>query len=110
MHLLPLLILLAVFPKDRTRDLPPRVTLDAEGESVTVLLMEVERQTGVRVEIDASAKGELDPWMPVWLKVSDISMDSALALLCTPRGLWVTWKDRKHVLITARQCQRFLNR
>src|SRR5262252_4885434 len=110
MQILPLLILLAIFPKDRTRDEPPRVTLDGEGESLTVLLMEVKRQTGVLVEIDASAKPELEPLTPVWFKVSDIPLEGALRLLCQPRGLWVTWKDRKHVVITARQCARFFNR
>jgi len=110
MHILPLLILLACFPKDRTRDQPPRVTLDCEGEAITVVLMEVKRQTGVLVELDASSKPELDPLTPVWFKVRDIPLEGALRLLCQPRGLWVTWKDRKHVLITARQCQRILNR
>jgi len=110
MHILPLLILLAIFPKGRTRDEPPRVTLDCEGESAAVVFEEVKRQTGVLVEIDTSAKPELEPLTPLWFKVSDIPLKSALFLLCTPKGLWVTWKDPKHVLITARQCQRFLNR
>jgi hypothetical protein len=98
------------FPKDRTPDQPLRVTLDCQGESAAVFLREVKRLTGVLVEIDASAKPVLNSATPVWLVVSGISLESALALLCKPWGLWVTWKDRKHVLITARQCQRFLGR
>jgi len=104
MTYLPLLIVLAFCFKDKPRDLPRNVTLDCEGESVQVMLNEIHRQTGIRVEMDESAKAVVDPRTPVYYKIRDLNVDSTLRLFFLPRDLRVVQQSPTRFLVTVRDC------
>ncbi len=103
MTYLPLLIVLALCSKDKPRELPRNVTLDCQGESVQVMLNEIHRQTGIRVEMDESAKAVVNPQTPVCLRIEDIKVESALFLFFQPRDLIVR-RSQTGFLITVRDC------
>ncbi|HVE41150.1 MAG TPA: hypothetical protein VNM14_14745 [Planctomycetota bacterium] len=103
MQILPLVIVLTLFSKDRNREWPSQVTLNCEDVPIREILAEIRRQTGIRVEMDEAATAALDPSTKLSLKVSEISVDSTLRLLLLPRAsrLNIIWKkDRRNVLIS----------
>lgn len=104
MTYLPLLIVLALCSKDKPRELPRNVTLDCQGESVQVMLNEIHRQTGIRVEMDESAKAVVDPRSPVYFKIQDVKVESTLRLFFLSRDLRIVKQTPTKFLITVRDC------
>jgi len=101
----PLLLVLALCSKDRARDLPDKVTLHFENASITEILTEIRRQSGIEVEMDEVARQVLPNREKLTFHVREIPVRCALQLLFKPRRL-VVREGRVKVLITVCDCSR----
>jgi hypothetical protein len=68
------------------------------------MLNEIHRQTGIRVEMDESAKAILDPRTPVYFKIHDLHIEGSLFLFFQPHHLRVVRQSPTKFLITVRDC------
>jgi len=70
------------------------VSLDCHETPVADILASLQRQSGVPVILDASAREVLDPSTKLSIVVKDIRLRSALTLIFSPRMLGVQRKEK----------------
>lgn len=77
------------------------VTLDYKDLTIAEILTDLQKVSGVPIEMDESAREAVDPAKQRRsIKVQDINLTSALHLLFRPLGLTVRLVDKKKFLIT----------
>jgi hypothetical protein len=100
-------LLLAFIPaqdveKDSSKDPDVRqMDMSYEEMPLTAILSDLQRKTGIPIEMDEDAKKAVDPDKTlVSIKVHDLSLCKSLYLMLLPHRLTVRVVDRKKVLIT----------
>jgi hypothetical protein len=100
------LLLLALIPvQDKENSKDPeirRVTLDYKDATLTRILEDLRKATGIPIELDEAARKKVDPDKDQFsIKITDLSLYNSLRLILQPSELTVKSVDKKKILITA---------
>ena len=102
------LLLLALFPlqadeKHTSQDPEIReVLFDYDQVTLAAMLADLQKRSGIPIEMDAAAKKVVDPDTTIFsTKIQDLSLYKCLYMLLRPKGLTVKCPEKKRVLITA---------
>lgn len=99
------LLLLALIPlQDQETSKDPevrRVTLDYKDATLSQILEDLRKGTGIPIDLDDAARKEVDPDKESFsIKIRDASLYNALKLILGPSQLTVKSLEKKRILIT----------
>ena len=102
------LLLLALIPvqeKEDSRDPDVRrVSLDYSSASLSQILEDLRKVTGIPIDMDDAARKQVDPdKVLISVKIADLTLSTSLRLMLTSLQLSIQSIEKKKVLITVQK-------
>jgi hypothetical protein len=102
------LLLLALIPvqeKEDSRDPDVRrVSLDYSSASLSQILEDLRKVTGIPIDMDDAARKQVDPdKVLISVKIADLTLSTSLRLMLTSHQLSIQSIEKKKVLITVQK-------
>jgi hypothetical protein len=102
------LLLVALIPvqnKEDSRDPDVRrVSLDYSSASLSQILEDLRKVTGIPIDMDDAARKQVDPdKVLISVKIADLTLSTSLRLMLTSHQLSIQSIEKKKVLITVQK-------